>query len=363
MSVEEPFLRSLRRSKPNSSSRRGGVVSVEEPFLRRLGLIRVLVAGYATGWTAARAPHLLDHLDFDARRFDPVGVLAPLAGPPAGIAVIAAVAATIAFGAAATLGWRYRLTGPALAMFFLAVTTYRNSWGQIFHTENLVALHLAVLAIAPADRHWTLSPRRRPGPGHRPAARRDGDDGRWAARDGRVPVPAAAARRDGDGGRWAVRALAVATVAGYVVAGVAKLRNGGAAWLDGEVLVNQVAFDNARKDVLGDVMSPLAGFFVENRWLARPAVWASMAVELGAPLALLGRRAAAAWSLAAWGFHLAILVLMAIVFPYHLLGLALIPLLPLEEWTQSARPPSRFLSKNRRYTAKICSENPGPRVL
>ena len=315
-------------------------MSVEEPFLRRLGLIRVLVAGYATGWTAARAPHLLDHLDFDTRRFDPVGVLAPLTGPPAGIAVIAAVVATIAFGTAATLGWRYRLTGPALAMFFLAVTTYRNSWGQIFHTENLVALHLAVLAIAPADRHWTLSPRRRPGPGHRPAA-----------------------RRDGDGGRWAVRALAVATVAGYVVAGVAKLRNGGAAWLDGEVLVNQVAFDNARKDVLGDVMSPLAGFFVENRWLARPAVWASMAVELGAPLALLGRRAAAAWSLAAWGFHLAILVLMAIVFPYHLLGLALVPLLPLEEWTRSTRRPSRFLSKNRRYTAKICSENPGPRVL
>ena len=338
-------------------------MSVEEPFLRRLGLIRVLVAGYATAWTAVRAPHLLDHLDFDARRFDPVGILAPLAGPPAGIAVIAAVAATIAFGTAATLGWRYRLTGPALAMFFLAVTTYRNSWGQIFHTENLVALHLAVLAVAPADRHWTLRPRRRPGPGRRPSARRDNDDGRSAARAGRVPVPAVtSAGRDGDDGRWAVRALAVATVAGYVVAGVAKLRNGGTAWLDGEVLVNQVAFDNARKDVLGDVMSPLAGFFVENRWLARPAVWASMAVELGAPLALLGRRAAAAWSLAAWGFHLAILVLMAIVFPYHLLGLALVPMLPLEEWTRSARPPG-FLSKNHRYTATICSENPGRRVF
>ena len=291
-------------------------VSVEEPFLWRLGLIRVLVAGYATAWTAVRAPHLLDHLDFDDRRFDPVGVLAPLTGPPSAGLVVAGVVATVAFGVAATLGWRYRVTGPALAVAFLAVTTYRNSWGQIFHTENLTALHLAVLAVAPADRHWVLRPRL-------------GCD------------------RDDDG-RWAVRALAVATVAGYVVAGMAKLRNGGTAWLDGEVLVNQVAFDNARKDVLGDVMSPVASFFVDNRWLARPAVLASMAVELGAPLALLGRRAAAAWSLAAWGFHLAILVLMAIVFPYHLLGLALIPLLPLEEWKgrfrlgwRSSRPSRR----------------------
>ncbi len=298
-------------------SRPAGVV--DEPYLRRLGLIRVLVAGYATAWTAVRAPHLLDHLDFDGRRFDPVGVLAPLSGPPAGIAVVAGVAATVAFGAAATLGWRYRVTGPALAVSFLAVTTYRSSWGQIFHTENLAALHLAVLAVAPADRHWAL--RRALLPRHP-----------------RRSEPERSAVRSGDDGRWAVRALAVATVAGYVVAGVAKLRNGGAAWLDGEVLVNQVAFDNARKDVLGDVMSPLAGFFVEHRWLARPAVLASMAVELGAPLALLGRRAAGVWSLAAWGFHLAILVLMAIVFPYHLLGLALVPLLPLEDWTSRLRP-------------------------
>lgn len=310
MSVEEPFLRRGPRRWCRAATSRVDV-SVEEPFLRRLGLIRVLVAGYATTWTAVRAPHLLDHLHFDERRFNSVGVLAPLTGPPAAGLVVVGVVATVVFGAAAALGWRYRITGPALAVAFLAVTTYRNSWGQIFHTENLTALHLAVLAVAPADRHWVLRPR--------------------LSRD-----------RDDDG-RWAVRALAVATVAGYVVAGVAKLRSGGTAWLDGEVLVNQVAFDNARKDVLGDVMSPVASFFVDNRWLARPAVLASMAVELGAPLALLGRRAAAAWSLAAWGFHLAILVLMAIVFPYHLLGLALIPLLPLEEWTRRARrPPPPF---------------------
>ena len=38
------------------------------------------------------------------------------------------------------------ISGPVAAFTFLVMTTYRNSWGQLFHTENLVALHLVVLA-------------------------------------------------------------------------------------------------------------------------------------------------------------------------------------------------------------------------
>ena len=126
--------------------------------------------------------------------------------------------------------------------------------------------------------------------------------------------------------------MAVATVLTYVVAGIAKLRVGGWAWVEGDALLHQVAFDNARKDLLGDTSSPFARFFVEQDWLTGPAAVASMVVELGAPLALLSRRLAAWWSGAAWAFHIAILVFMAILFPYHLLGLAMAPLLPLEEW-------------------------------
>jgi hypothetical protein len=35
------------------------------------------------------------------------------------------------------------------ALLLLWVTTYRNSWGQVFHTENLMVLHV-VLAVSPA---------------------------------------------------------------------------------------------------------------------------------------------------------------------------------------------------------------------
>ena len=265
---------------------------------RRLAALRIVICGYATVWTAVRAPHLIDTIDLEARRLDPVGSLAWIDQPLPASLVVAAVVLTPAVGIAATLGWRYRVTAPLLALGFLFLTTYRNSWGQIFHTENLTSIHLIVLALAPADRHWALR--------------------------GRAPDQSCGR------GAWAVQAMAVMTVCTYFVAGVAKLRVAGWAWVDGDALLHQVSFDNARKDILGDRSSPFASILVEQAWLSGPAAWASMVVELGAPLVLLGDRLARWWCGAAWLFHVAILVLMAILFPYHLLGIALAPLLPVE---------------------------------
>ncbi len=267
--------------------------------MTRLAALRILVSSYAAIWTAARLPHLVDVTEFSAARFEPVGPLAWLDGPvPSGVLVGVAVL-TPPLGVAAAVGWRYRVTGPLLAAGFLFVTTYRNSWGQIFHTENLVAIHLVLLAVAPAHHLWSV-------------------DGRH----GRRKRPA-----EGD---WAVKAMAVATVTTYLVAGMAKIRNGGLAWFDGDVLVHQVAFDNVRKRVLGDVWSPLAELLVANRWLATPAALGSILVELGAPAALLNDWIGRRWCFVAWTFHVAVLLFMAILFPYHLLGLALAPLLPVE---------------------------------
>jgi hypothetical protein len=281
---------------------------------RRLAVLRILVCGYATVWTTVRIPHLLDTIGLESRRLDPVGPLAWLDDPLPAAVLIVAVLVTPLAGIAAMLGWRYRISAPTLALSFLLLTTYRNSWGQIFHTENLVSLHLVVLAVAPADRWWSVGGRTVPSPGA--SGRAD------ASR--RLP--------DGNGGSAsrAVEAMAVMTVCTYFVAGVAKLRVAGWAWVDGDVILHQVSFDNARKDLLGDTSSPLAAVLVENAWLTAPAAWASMIIELGAPIVLLGARLARWWAAAAWLFHVAILALMAILFPYHLLGIAMAPLLPVE---------------------------------
>ena len=56
----------------------------------------------------------------------------------------------------------------------------------------------------------------------------------------------------------------------------------------------------------------------------------TMAVELGAPLALLDRRLRNAWVGATWLMHLGILATMAIGFPSPLFGVAFAPLFRLE---------------------------------
>lgn len=269
----------------------------------RLAVLRILVGTYALVYLAIRSGYLLDLTRLPSSRFEPVGVLAPLTSPPPGAAVVAVLVAAAATGVAFCAGWFFRLTGPAFAALLLVVTTYGNSWGQVFHTENLMVLHAAILAVAPSAVALSADARRR-----------------------------AAARPAPDAGfGWPVVLMAVVTVLTYVLAGWAKVENGGLDWAVGDVLRNQVAHDNLRKILLGDTHSPVGARLVAHGWVFPPLAVASLAVELGAPLALLGGRAARLWAGAAWTFHVGVLALMAVFFPYPIFGVAFAPLFAVEE--------------------------------
>jgi hypothetical protein len=223
-------------------------------------------------------------------------VLAPLGAPlPAGLVAVL-LAATVVAGVAGAAGWRWRLTGPTFAVLLLVVLTYRHSWGTVLHTDHLVWLHAALLALGAADERLAVRPS--PSPPHA-----------W--------FDAA----------LVIRLMAVATVATYVVAGIAKLRNGRWDWFDGEALRNHLAYDNLRKRQLGDYWSPVGGWLTRWEVVFPPLSVASMAVELLAPVALWRWRPAVLWLVAAWSFHIAVLVFMVIVFPYQLCGLGLLPVL------------------------------------
>lgn len=297
---------------------------------QRLAALRLLVGGFALCYLVARLPHWLAVARFDGPRFDPVGPLWFLDGPvPPGISHGVLVAAMLA-GAGFVAGWRWRASGPAFAVAFLLVSTYRSSWGQVFHTENLVALHLLLLALAPAADVWSLDRRRARAPSRR--ARRPAQRS-WVAYG------------------WPVRLLSVATVLTYLVSGWAKVRNGGLDWLAGDVLRNQVAHDNLRKALMGDIWSPLADTALAHGWIFPPMASASLAVELLAPLALLRGRFRVAWAGSAWAFHVGVLALMAITFPYHLTGIAYASLFPLERLGEAlprARRWVRWLRWHRR---------------
>jgi hypothetical protein len=218
--------------------------------------------------------------------------------------------AALVVGVAATLGRARRFSLPALAVGFLVLATYGNSWGQLFHTEHLITLHLAVLAAAAFD-------------------------------TGAVPSG------------WPLRLMTVLTAITYAVAGLSKLRLGGWDWLDGEALRHQVAYDNIRKELVGSVSSPIAG-----RALGWRAPWAPMAltallVELGAPLFVLRRRARFAWAALAWLFHVGIVVLMAIAFTYPLSGVA---------FASMVEPERGWFALRRRFLHAPTPATPAPMV-
>ena len=279
----------------------------------RLAAVRVLVGAFCTVYLTARIPYLTDVARLPESRFDPVGPLGFLDAPVRPGMVTGLLAVTLCALVAFTLGWRYRVTGPLAAVSVLALTTYGQSWGQVFHTENLAVLHLAVLAVAPAADAWSLDERRRPS---RPPA---------------------------TGYGWPLQLATAVTIATYVLAGAAKLRNGGLDWVGGDVLRTLVAHDNLRKILLDDPHSPIGGWLVQFGWVFPVFAIVSVVVELGAPVALRSGRLRLVWIGAAWTFHLAVLALMAVFFPYPLTGVAFASMLPAERVIDPLRTLGRRL--------------------
>jgi hypothetical protein len=222
-----------------------------------------------------------------------------------------------ATGFAFVAGWRFRWSGPAFALLLLLVTTYRNSWGQIFHTENLMVMHVLVLAFSPAADALSLDARRT---GSAPG----GEDGRYG---------------------WPIQLMCLVTVMTYFIAGQTKLRNAGLDWLTTDSLRNYVAYDNLRKAELGDTHSLLGAAMVRHDWLFPPFAAFTLAVELGAPLAMLRGRVARVWTAAAWAFHAGVLAVMAILFWYPLLGAAFAPFFPVERLRVPAWRPRRLIRR------------------
>jgi hypothetical protein len=270
----------------------------------RLALLRILIGGYALIYLLVRFQNLRSVARFDRADFRPVGLAGVLAEPLPNAVVTGLTLLALASAVPFVIGFRYRIFGPLFAIAFLWVTTYRNSFGMIFHTENLLALQLLLVGVAPAADAFSVGTRG-------------------------VAAPAA----DGRYG-WAIRAMTWVTVIAYVLAGLAKLKLAGLTWLDGELLRRHIAHDNLRKLELGSFHAPLGAALVRYAAPFQLLSLVTVVIELGAPLALLGRRLGFAWCVGAWLFHVGVLALMAIPFPYQLSLIAYAPFFEVERWRE-----------------------------
>lgn len=261
-------------------------------FLRapaaRLGACRLLVGAFALVYLVVRAGHIIAVANNPPGRFRPVGPITILESPlPPGLHY-AVFGLTVLAGVAYTLGWRFRVTGPAFVLLSLWVFAYRCSWGMLFHSEHLLWVQLLILGVTPSADALSLDAR------------------------GQPPAPT-----DGRHG-WPLRLLAIATVIAYMLAGIAKVRVSGLEWMSGDILRIHVAYDNLRKIELGDWYSPIGIALVRFPWVFPPLAFMSVILELGAPLALLHRRLARWWSIGMWCFHIGVLLMMWILFAFPL---------------------------------------------
>lgn len=286
----------------------------------RLAAMRILAGLFVLVYVVVRGATLWNLAAMPRRDFAPVGLARFLDAPLAVGVHEAIVGVTVLLALAFTAGVLHRWLALLFAIALTWVMGYRSSWGMLFHTDNLLVLHVLVLALAPAADAWSVDAwwRRRRA---RRAASGDGtgDDGDDA------PGPAAS-----EAYGWPLKLMAAVTVLTYFIAGVAKIKLGGWGWAEGVQLREQVAIDNVRKALLGSPMSPLAAPMLAHEAAFRVMAIMSLTIELGAPLALLHRRIAQVWSLVAWGFHVGVIALMAILFPYPLFGLAYAPLFRIE---------------------------------
>jgi uncharacterized membrane protein YphA (DoxX/SURF4 family) len=270
----------------------------------RLAAIRVGVGFFALVYLVLRSPGIIQATRQAAELFQPVGPVKLLTSPAAPAVTIAVHALSIVLALLFLVGYRFRLVAPLFAASILWTLSYRNSFGMVFHTENLMVLQVCLLSFTDAAAAYSLDARRQP--------------------------TAAPARRFGFG----VRALAIATVFAYVLAGVAKLRVTGISWAGGEILRNHVAHDNLRKLLLGDSYSPIGIWLAHHSWLFPPLAVFALVLELGAPLALLSERLGRYWAVAMWSFHFGVLLVMWIFFPFPLFGFAFAPFFPVERLAQ-----------------------------
>ena len=273
----------------------------------RLAMLRLLTGTFAVLYLLVRFPVFLQLGD---RRsgFDGVGVAVLLDRPVSGGVVDVVVAVTLIAGVGFVSGWWFRFIGPVFALGMLALGSYRGSWGQLLHFENLMVLYLVILSLSPAADAWSIDARRR----------------------GRVTADGESGRLESVAYGFPIALASLVLVITYVIAGVAKLRYGGLDWVVGDTLRNHVAYAAARLDLLGGAPSPLAGWAVRLDGIWPFVAAGTIVVELAAPVALLGGRTRNVWVLATWLMHLGVLAFMLIGFPFPLSLVAFAPLYRVE---------------------------------
>jgi len=291
----------------------------------RLAVVRVLTGLFALWYITLAGRWLSSSEGQPASVFAPTGLTSHLSAPLSlQTTELLGIATTVA-GVLFTLGLLWRISGPAFGLLLLYTMTYRNSWSMIFHHENMLVIHVAILGFVPAAGRLSLDS----------WLGRMWHGIRWL---GATPTQASAPNwRTG----WALRMLQLGATVPYVVAAVAKVENTGWSWGNGENLRDQVLMNGIYYEMLKGGSGDITFSAVHWTWVWAPLAIATFVLEFGAPLALLGGRWAASIVIGLLGLHWGIVWIMEIGFPYQLWGIAFACFVPWERISLRSVLPAR----------------------
>lgn len=277
-----------------------------------LAVMRILIGCFA-GWVqwTFRSSTLQTCMNTPDRFFQPVGVLAFMSEPMNDRLFHVLHDTQLALTVTFVLGLFSRVLAPLFSVLLLVVLTYRQSWGFIYHTENLVVLHVLVLGLARSADVLSLD-----------ALLRTRAQ-RWLAAI-LAPAPALPSWRYG----WPARLMILVMGVTYWVAGMAKLGTNGIAWITDAHLLDHIGNNALRYLLFTDGASPLTYYvYAWPHWVWVVLGLGSITLELVAPLAVLGGRVSVVLAVLLFGFHWGIRLLMGIPFSYQLSGIAYAPYL------------------------------------
>lgn len=269
----------------------------------RPAVLRVGTGAFSAVNNARRRKIFRDLHRSEPAKFRPVGVAKVLKKPLPPVVADRLFDAAQVTNALATIGAGHRVTGPLNALLQLWTLSYRNSWSMILHNDNMLLAHQLVLGFTRSADALSVD----------------------SLLKERTLVPDRFDRAYGA----VATGMNIATCAVYFISGVAKVRSSyGWSWGSGRALREQIAADAVRKEVFGSSASGLGPLAYRHGDSVGGLAAVALAVELGAPLALLNRRVGQIIAVSAWGMHIGIYLVMGIKFTYNMSGVSYLSLFP-----------------------------------
>ena len=274
----------------------------------RLAILRILVGSYALYYVGTRYEMLVKIAESSVSLFKPVGVVSLFEKPIPPTAFQALVIITLVANMGFIIGWKHRYVGPLFAALLLCTFCYRNSWSMIYHSHNVLVLHVIILGLTPAADAFSVDSFSR----RRLATQGESVPGSWWEQ----------ILAGGSQYGWPIQLMCTVTVITYFLAGVAKVASPMSwSWAGGEVLRSQIAVDAMRKELFGSSASPLIYSLYDQLLLFTLMGIGTLLLELGAPVAILNKRLGRLWAINAFLMHWGIFFIMDIKFRYQLAGL------------------------------------------